>query len=135
MFTSLKGIIIHNFFAEALSPSQFPVFTMYATKICIRNAKEECSFPQPVSEMKFKKKRPQSSAADPRNFGLDDTKNDHTRKWSFDRIHQHQLVGFVRKRFRVKRGRQECMELCLSEPKFTCRYTSYYVKFNNYACY
>ena len=92
---------------------------MYATKICIRNAKEECIFPHHVSTTKLK--RPQSSAANPRNFGMDETREENTRSWSFDRIHQHQLVGFVRKRFRVKRGRQECMELCLSEQKFICR--------------
>ena len=106
-------------FTEALSPSQFPVFTMYATKMCIRNVKEECSFPQNRLTSKFKKKRPTSSAANPRNFGLDE--DDNVRSWSFDRIHNHQLVGFVRKRFRVKGGRNECMEFCLSEQKFICR--------------
>ena len=94
---------------------------MYATKICILNAKQECNFPQHVSENKLRKKRPNSSSANPRNFGIDETDDDNLRSWSFDRIHQHQLVGFVRKRFRVRRGRQECMELCLSEQKFICR--------------
>ena len=120
---SLISITIKRqfFFAEALSPSQFPVFTMYATKMCIRNVKEECSFPQNPLITKLKKRRPSSSSANPRNFGMDDEDNETVRSWSFDRIHHHQLVGFVRKRFRVKGGRNECMELCLSEQKFICR--------------
>ena len=49
---------------------------MYATKICIRNVKEECSFPQNPLITKLKKRRPSSSSANPRNFGMDDEDNE-----------------------------------------------------------
>ena len=108
----------YNFITEALSPSQFPVFTMYASKICIKNVKKECSFPQHQLATKVKRRTPNASVA-PRKAG--DTNDAHERSWSFDRVYQHQLVGFVRKRLRVKSGREECMKLCLFEEKFICR--------------
>ena len=33
----------NNFVAGALSPSQFPVFTLYAQKICVRASRSRCS--------------------------------------------------------------------------------------------
>ena len=108
--------------SDSLSPSQFPVFTMYATKICISNAVRECSFPQSLTK-RLKKKSPTTPAL-PRDvvFQGSSLTNSVKRSWSFDRVHHHQLIGFVRKRLRVKNARQGCMELCLSERKFICRY-------------
>ena len=106
------------YFIDSLSPSQFPVFTMYATKICIQNVEDQCSF---QTATKIKKKRPNSSIL-PRNAeGLDNAHYSNKRSWSFDRVHHHHLAGFVRKRLRVRNGREECMENCLSEEKFICR--------------
>ena len=108
-------------FTESLSPSQFPVFTMYATKICLKNVRKECSFPQHQLTTRIKKRKQNSIL--PREVRSDGstTKTYLKRSWSFDRVHYHQLVGFVRKRIRVRNERQECMELCLTEVKFICR--------------
>ena len=98
---------------------------MYATKICINNVQKECSFSQHRLTTRIKKKK-QNPSVVPREVGpggLMSTTYLLKRRWSFDRVHHHHLVGFVRKRIRVKNGRQECMELCLSEEKFVCRYT------------
>ena len=98
---------------------------MYATKICIKNAQKECSFSQHRLTKRIKKKK-QNASVVPREVGpggLMTMTYLLKRSWSFDRVHHHQLVGFVRKRLRVKHGRQECMEYCLSEGKFICRYT------------
>ena len=97
---------------------------MYATKVCIRNVNEECSFSRNHNTIKVKKKKP-SASVEPRGFGTetlgDQEKYTEKRSWSFDRVHKHQLVGFVRKRFRVKNGREECLEHCLLEEKFIFR--------------
>ena len=115
-WSSLVTLIFY--FIDSLSPSQFPVFTMYATKICIQNVEDQCSF---QTATKIKKKRPSTSIL-PRNAeAFDNTHYSNKRSWSFDRVHHHHLAGFVRKRLRVRNGREECMENCLSEEKFICR--------------
>ena len=109
-------------FADSLTSSQFPVFTMYATKLCINNAEVECSFIRPASRKLKKKKLPNAAQTPRRDMAINSSLNVIKRSWSFDRVHHHQLVGFVRKRIRVNNGRYECMELCLTERQFTCRH-------------
>ena len=68
-----------------LTPSQFPVFTIYVQKTCLPSA-SSCG------------------AA-----------------WSFERVMDRGLAAEVRKRG-VARSRQDCMEECLAETEFTCRW-------------
>lgn len=42
------------------------------------------------------------------------------RAWCFDRVLNHQLSGYSKKKHSVS-SRQECLELCLGEREFVCR--------------
>lgn len=71
-------------FSGALTKSQFPVFTIYAQKSCL-------------------KLRPCERA------------------WCIDRVQGYTLKGHT-KRSAPATSRQDCLEMCLGETDFLCRY-------------
>lgn len=90
-----------------LRPSQFPVFTIYAQKICLSPAtKGKCS-------------------------GLDgatSTSSSLSRSWSFERVINHELRSkYGRKRI-IAIDKIECMNTCLMESEFDCRSFNYNYK-------
>ena len=86
-----KNIINILFFistiTEALTKSQFPVYTIYAQRICLANAAELCA----------------------------------QRSWAYEMVPAFQMSAYVREKRRAA-TRRACMELCLNERSFQCRY-------------
>lgn len=82
-----------------LRPSQFPVFTIYAQKICLSPAtKGKCS-----------------------------TDGNGQRSWSFERVLNHELRKYGKKRV-IATDKIECMNECLMESEFDCRSFNYNYK-------
>lgn len=73
--------------AEALTKSQFPVYTIYAQRICLANASELCA----------------------------------QRSWAYEMVPSFEMSTFVRQKKQAA-TRRACMELCLNEQTFQCRY-------------
>lgn len=95
LFHSYVIIIIFFYFssfAESLTRSQFPVYTIYAQKICLSRAGELCG----------------------------------QRPWAYEVVPGFQMSLYVRERRRAA-TRRACMELCLNERAFQCRYSIIYI--------
>lgn len=116
----------------ALTTSQFPVFTIYVQKNCLRvtpsNEQVESvtdgrgalrispATSQGARNPLRPAQRPATSRAEP--VGAQALCN---RAWSFERIQGYELETLAKRRRRVA-NRQACEELCLGEREFTCRY-------------
>ena len=114
----------------ALTTSQFPVFTLYVQKNCLRitvgptEPVESITDGRgalrisPASAGQRNPLRPQrlpTSRAEP--VGANTVCN---RAWSFERVQGYELETLAKRRRRVA-NRQACEELCLGEREFTCR--------------
>lgn len=121
----------------ALTTSQFPVFTLYVQKNCLRVT---IGGTDPVAESvtdgrgalriapappglrnnpQRNQLRPATSRAEP--VGANTLCN---RAWSFERVQGYELETAAKRRRRVA-NRQACEELCLGEREFTCRSANY----------
>lgn len=74
---------------ESLTRSQFPVYTIYAQKICLSGAGQLCA----------------------------------GRSWAYESVPAFQMSAYVKDRRRTATKRA-CMELCLNEREFQCRWGS-----------
>ena len=93
-----------------LRPSQFPVFTIYAQKICLSPAtKGKCSGLGGGTD-------------------VSSTSSSLSRSWSFERVINHELRSkYGRKRI-IAIDKIECMNICLMESEFDCRSFNYNYK-------
>lgn len=119
----------------ALTTSQFPVFTLYVQKNCLRITVGPTEPVESITDgrgalrisppsQRNSPLRPQrlpTSRAEP--VGANTVCN---RAWSFERVQGYELEALAKRRRRVA-NRQACEELCLGEREFTCRS----VNFNN----
>lgn len=48
------------------------------------------------------------------------------RAWCIDRVQGYKLAGYV-KRSGPASSRRDCLEMCLGENEFTCRYVYFYI--------
>ena len=80
-------IFLFETFADALSRSQFPVYTIYAHKTCLTRASELCA----------------------------------RRPWAYELVPAFRMAAHVREKRRAA-NRRACMELCLNERTFQCRW-------------
>lgn len=117
----------------ALTTSQFPVFTLYVQKNCLRvtvggtdpvaesvtdgrGALRIAPAPPGLRSNPTRNQlRPATSRAEP--VGANTLCN---RAWSFERVQGYELETAAKRRRRVA-NRQACEELCLGEREFTCR--------------
>ena len=113
----------------ALTTSQFPVFTLYVQKNCLKvtpsaDATESVTDGRGALRISAggqrNPARPQqrlpSSRAEP--VGANTICN---RAWSFERVQGYELETLAKRRRRVA-NRQACEEICLGERDFVCRY-------------
>lgn len=115
--------------AGALTTSQFPVFTLYVQKNCLRITVGPTEPVESITDgrgalrisppsQRNSPLRPQrlpTSRAEP--VGANTVCN---RAWSFERVQGYELEALAKRRRRVA-NRQACEELCLGEREFTCR--------------
>lgn len=114
----------------ALTTSQFPVFTLYVQKNCLRitvgstepvesitdgRGALRISPASPGQRNPLRPQRLPTSRAEP--VGANTVCN---RAWSFERVQGYELETLAKRRRRVA-NRQACEELCLGEREFTCR--------------
>ena len=83
--------------AAGLQPSQYPVFTIYAQKVCLPVRSDVSSAPHPCSG----------------------------RLWSFERVVGFELRKFPKKKLSDVPSRISCMDSCLYEKEFVCRSFNY----------
>ena len=115
----------------ALTTSQFPVFTLYVQKNCLKvtpsaDPTESVTDGRGAlrldangrSEAPGSLQKLPSSRADP--VGAQSICN---RAWSFERVQGFELETLPKRRRRVD-NRQACQELCLGERSFVCRYVA-----------
>ncbi|KAK3908901.1 Nitric oxide synthase, inducible [Frankliniella fusca] len=86
-----------RFSLGGLAKSQFPVFTLFAQRTCLRGA-------HAVSGQSAKA----GGASGP------------GRHWAFETVRGHVLRTSVRRHHRVA-SRRDCMQLCLDQRDFVCR--------------
>ncbi|XP_034231459.1 uncharacterized protein LOC117639693 [Thrips palmi] len=83
-----------------LAKSQFPVFTLFAQKTCLRGAKA-------------------GAAGGAAKTGAP------ARNWAFETVRGHVLRTSVRRHHRVA-SRRDCMQLCLDQRDFVCRSANFH---------
>ena len=112
----------------ALTTSQFPVFTLYVQKNCLKitpatDPAESVTDGRGALRININGQRnaqrpgqrPLTSRAEP--VGANTVCS---RAWSFERVQGYELDTLAKRRRRVA-SRQACQELCLGEREFTCR--------------
>jgi len=112
----------------ALTTSQFPVFTLYVQKNCLKitpatDPAESVTDGRGALRININGQRnaqrpgqrPLTSRAEP--VGANTVCS---RAWSFERVQGYELDTLAKRRRRVA-SRQACEELCLGEREFTCR--------------
>lgn len=114
----------------ALTTSQFPVFTLYVQKNCLRITVGPTEPVESITDGRgalrisppsqrnpaLRPQRVPTSRAEP--VGANTVCN---RAWSFERVQGYELETLAKRRRRVA-NRQACEELCLGEREFTCRW-------------
>ena len=116
----------------ALTTSQFPVFTLYVQKNCLKitpsaDPAESVTDGRGALRINLSGQRnaarpgqkPASFRAEP--VGANTVCS---RAWSFERVQGYELDTLPKRRRRVA-SRQACEELCLGEREFTCRSVSF----------
>lgn len=113
-----------------MTTSQFPVFTLYVQKNCLRVTVGATDSADSLTDSRgalritaqnsgqrnpLRPQRLPTSRAEP--VGANTVCN---RAWSFERVQGYELETLAKRRRRVV-SRQACEELCLGEREFTCR--------------
>ena len=105
---------------DALTTSQFPVFTLYVQKNCLKvtpsaDPTESVTDGRGALRLNANAQRLPTSRAEP--VGAQTICD---RAWSFERVQGYELETLAKRRKRVP-NRQACEELCLGERGFICR--------------
>ena len=125
------------FSTGALTTSQFPVFTLYVQKNCLRITVGPTEPVESITDGRgalrisppsqrnpaLRPQRVPTSRAEP--VGANTVCN---RAWSFERVQGYELETLAKRRRRVA-NRQACEELCLGEREFTCRLVGFLLSF------
>jgi len=109
---------------DALTTSQFPVFTLYVQKNCLKvtpsaDPTESVTDGRGALRLNANAQRLPTSRAEP--VGAQTICD---RAWSFERVQGYELETLAKRRKRVP-NRQACEELCLGERGFICRSVNY----------
>lgn len=117
---------------DALTTSQFPVFTLYVQKNCLKvtpsaDPTESVTDGRGALRLDVNGRRDTAASIQKLPTSRAEPVGAQTicdRAWSFERVQGYELETLPKRRRRVT-NRQECQELCLGERSFVCRSINY----------